>query len=58
MLLHDLEFLPFREKAVIEQSVLEFDSNYIDYILATIGTGYLHKFSGGRVSGFSFSSGS
>jgi len=29
--------------AVIEQAVIEFDSDYINYILAALGTGYLHK---------------
>lgn len=29
--------------AVIEQAVIEFNENYINYILAALGTGYLHK---------------
>jgi len=31
------------EQAVIEQAVIEFNSDYINYILAALGTGYLHK---------------
>ena len=35
--------------AVIEQGVIEFDENYINYLLAALGTGYLHKsFIGGN----------
>jgi hypothetical protein len=29
--------------AVIEQAVIEFDEDYINYLLAALGTGYLHK---------------
>jgi len=29
--------------AVIKQAVIEFDADYINYILAALGTGYLHK---------------
>ena len=31
------------EAAVIEQGVLEFNEDYINYILVGLGTGYLHK---------------
>jgi len=31
------------EVAVIEQAVIEFNEDYINYILAALGTGYLHK---------------
>ena len=29
--------------AVVEQAVIEFDSDYINYLLVALGTGYLHK---------------
>jgi len=29
--------------AVIAQGIIEFDENYINYLLAALGTGYLHK---------------
>jgi len=31
------------EEAVIEQGVIEFNEEYINYILVALGTGYLHK---------------
>lgn len=31
------------KEAVIEQAVIEFNEDYINYLLAALGTGYLHK---------------
>ena len=31
------------EQAVIEQGIIEFNADYINYILVALGTGYLHK---------------
>ena len=31
------------EQTVIEEAVIEFNADYINYLLAAIGTGYLHK---------------
>jgi hypothetical protein len=31
------------EQAVVEQAIIEFNADYINYILAALGTGYLHK---------------
>tara|TARA_Y100000310_G_C20661678_1_gene805156 strand:- start:1278 stop:1883 length:606 start_codon:yes stop_codon:yes gene_type:complete len=31
------------QEAVVEQAVVEFDGDYINYILVAIGVGYLHK---------------
>ena len=30
-------------EAVVEQAVIEFDADYINYLLVALGTGYLHK---------------
>ena len=31
------------EQAVIEQAIIEFNQDYINYLLVALGTGYLHK---------------